>query len=321
MDLTLAAWVDRVLPDLEAVLWENLASQGKSEEFAWIGQIFKVKPGTRWVKEWSTTERGRALQAGTETSAYPVRDVPAMNDATVEMVPYRDSFPVSELWMKYGGDPYIHIYPKLEEWVQDLALGAWRAQAERAAAILLDGFTGALLDCPDTRPLFDHTHHHMSDAATHYDNLSHYRLGYTALEYAFQMNSVTGLIDSHGHPIPTNFDKLVVSPQEFIFAKKLVSDPILSGATNNESNPFYGTLQVIKWPWLITNILAGSPRYWFLLDSARHTLEGSILEGMTMSRENLSMTDQIQIKARSIFEFFYKGWEGTLASTGTIPCT
>jgi hypothetical protein len=319
----LATWIDRILPQLEPVYWENMKTLVSQEEFSWIGKIFNVKPGTKMREEWSTTERGRALQAGTETSAYPIRPLPTMNDATVDMVVYRDSFPVSEIMVKYGGPPDVHVFPRLEEWVADLARGALLSQAERASSLLLDGFTGALQLCPDSRPLFYTAHTHMTGAAT-YTNHSVYELDYNGLGDAWDKNSQMELVDSHNHPLDINFDRIVVGKKYKRVARKLFLDSVKPGGTNDEANEFQGLISednIIVCPYFNEKIKAGSSKYWILLDSLRHGLTGTILEGLQMKREQIPGTDQFQIQARSIFEMYFKGWEGTLGSTGASKLT
>jgi len=310
-------WIERLLPDMHALLMENLRTLNDDKNFTWYPQIFNIKPTGSFSHEFSSDELGREWQPSSELEPYPKRQFDKPSDVELDLQIFKDSFDVSDIYVKYGQGAQLHMTPKLADRITDFARGGKMAEAKRAGQILLDGFTGALMLCPDGQPLFSDSHSHGSVGIT-YDNKLTAALSAAALTQAYQLNSSEGLIDKNGNPLFVDYDTLVVGAYNAPLAWELVSNTVKPGATNDEKNWWQGKIKnVIECPWFNNSIQTGAHKYWMLMDSSVHTLEGLILEAPNLRPATNADSDLITIRGRSIFEFYFRSWEGVMGSNGT----
>lgn len=319
--MTLAAFASRVAPKLNPLIWESLRdymSPG-NRDFGWIGQIFNIQATNRLIHEFSNQESAEAWQPGTELSPYPVQEWDLPTDQTFGQIIYKSSFIVSEMQLKYG-DPQLHVFPKLADYLQDFSLGAMKAYNRRAGAILLDMFTGALLTCPDGQPLISNTHTKGTNP-TVYDNALDLALSAAAIDAAYALNTAEDMQDATGDPLTTNFDTLVIGMRNRRIANELIKNQYKHGATNEENNyDRWSITKIVECPWF--NGSLGTQNWWMLIDSGSHWLRGLVTESPNVRIANAAGgPDQLQFYGRSIFNFFYNDFPGVIASTGATATT
>lgn len=319
--LTYQAVRDRLLPELNQLMWEALPDYiGATGKYSWIDQIFHVNATDRLRHEFSSQESIGAWPVGTELSPYPLEEWELPQDLQVNLLPYKDSFLISDMLIKYGGPPEIHILPRLPDRVQNFVAGAMKSYNRRAGAIMLDVFAGTIMLGPDGLPIANNNHIHQGSAVV-YDNLIPFQLSAAALDFAFNLNSVSDLADSHGDPLDIQFDTLLIGRPNRRNAFDIVNNTVLPGAFNDQQNYWHGAIKnIIEVPWWKNSL--GSGQWWGLLDSSQHSLTGLVAEPPTLTvREGTGGPDTIQFYGRCIFEFFFKSWEGTAWSNGSQPIT
>lgn len=320
--LTLAAFAARVAPELHSLAYESMNDffAPGNRNFGWVPQVFRVAPTDRLVHEFSNQEGIGEWPIGSELSPYPVHEWELPADSQFMLQMYKDSFLISDVLLKYGGDPLLHVYPKLAERTRDFILGAMKAYDLRAAQILLDAFTGGVLTCPDGLPLFSNTHVKGNDP-TIYDNLITWQLSAAALDAAYRLNVNEDLTDASGHPLNPTYDTIVIGKRNRRIAYELISNTVKPAASNDERNYWNGVLDtVIECPWFAPRY--GSADYWMLMDSRQHTLSGLVAEppSVTLST-GVGGPDQLQFYGRTIFEFFFKDFVGVIGSNGSQVLT
>lgn len=90
-----------------------------------------------------------------------------------------------------------------------------------------------------------------------------------------------------------NYDTVIVGPELYDEAERICNSEYLPGTNNNDKNPLYGKMKVIKWDRLAaTSSGTDCDAYWFMTDSrgAKETLQCLFSE-----RPSLDAPDQVYV--------------------------
>lgn len=316
--LTLAQVIDRLMPEMHALLWEEMEGYQDDPDYNWVGKVFRTAPTSRWENEFSSQQRIKDWPMVSELEPMPIYEWDQPTDLVFELRSYGLGFKVSERWLRYGGDPYVHIMAKYQEFLSDFMQGGLRAHNKRAGEILLDAFDGNILVGSDGQPLCDDSHTHAGGVATYDNKLLKKLTASGALDDAFALSGALELADQHGNPMSINLDTLVISEQYKKAAFELLNNTYKPGATNDELNYYNGVIKnVVVCPWFKNSVKSGSQHYWFLLDSRKHSLKGLIGSIPHLLPQTNADNRSVEIDGLTEFEYLWRTWEGVVGSDGT----
>ena len=316
-ELTLQNFLDRIRPELNGLSMEYVEGAVRDDQsLQWIPQTFRVTPTDRLRQEYSIQERGREWPEAGELDPYPTRELDKPVDLLFSLREWKDSFTVSDLWLMGGQYSDLHMYMRFREQVEELLAGGLRAYARRAGTIWLGLWTGALQQCLDGENFFSANHVHGTGTVV-YSNLLDEPLSLAALQHALELPCAVDMVDQWNNPIFLRFDTLYHGPALSITADTIINNVVLPGGTNSERNIVGSRIsRRVEIPWMVDSQFPGASHWWAVGASTQHSLLGKVFQQPHLRPILDSGQDQVQVRGRALFEFYFKTWEGLIGSTG-----
>jgi hypothetical protein len=241
-------------------------------------QLFDMKDTDRRTFDYQVLHGLAGVEKVAEGAGLPRLTVVEGDSATWTQSRYGALVPVTKDMRKFD------LYDRIAEMVRTVVDDAWQKVDQSLADVVTNGFSASnytdvygqsvAATCPDAVALFSASHSNNLNSNT-FRNLIRNAAGTAnpALTYEAIVQARVDAMnhkDANGINRPIELDTIIVPPNLYDAAFRIVMSDKLPGSAENDTNPLKNRLKVISWSRLATRTGGtDTSAYWFMCNSKK----------------------------------------------------